>query len=557
MTPSSGIARLLILSAYVAVLLSGKALPRGSARPCLDQTPAARSVRSVRYDEPTPGYRTGSITGRVLTDSGRPLAGAAVDVRRTGPNQTILTVMTDDEGRFVTEELQAGGYLITVSAPGYVSLNRTPDHIESAVYRPGDSVTITLFKGGVITGKVTDVRGAPVVALSVRAIRVHDTDGEPVLASSSLYEGQTDDRGVYRIYGLVPGAYIVAAGGASLPRRTTNLYEYDAPSFYPSGTRDAAAEVAVELGAEVSGIDVRYRGEPGYAISGAATGLPAGSTLMFTLNYAGSNVTLASTMAASKNEKQTFAFYGIPEGEYNLVALGAHHASHASALAVRHIVVKGSDVTALTISLTQLGSISGRIQFEHNTAAGQACQAGTDATPTAIPLWARLDEKKGSGKTPQDTALQGAGSDVSNESGEFALTNLVSGLYRGESQLPAKELYVRSITYMPGVPASGSKGSLDVARNGLMVKPGEKINGVSVTLTDGAAALQGSVTAKENLSAQTRIYLVPAEREAADEVLRYAEAPLAADGTFALTNLAPGRYWILARRTLGQADPRL
>jgi hypothetical protein len=44
-----------------------------------------------------------------------------------------------------------------------------------------------------------------------------------------------------------------------------------------------------------------------------------------------------------------------------------------------------------------------------------------------------------------------------------------------------------------------------------------------------------------------RIHLIPAEARAADEVLRYAEAYARSDGSFLLSNLAPGKYWLIAR----------
>jgi hypothetical protein len=45
-----------------------------------------------------------------------------------------------------------------------------------------------------------------------------------------------------------------------------------------------------------------------------------------------------------------------------------------------------------------------------------------------------------------------------------------------------------------------------------------------------------------------RVHLVPAEQEAADDTLRFAEAVVQGDGKFTLSNLAPGRYWLVARQ---------
>ena len=43
-----------------------------------------------------------------------------------------------------------------------------------------------------------------------------------------------------------------------------------------------------------------------------------------------------------------------------------------------------------------------------------------------------------------------------------------------------------------------------------------------------------------------RVFLVPAEKDAADDVLRYYEA-VTRDTSFVLQHLAPGKYWLLAR----------
>lgn len=43
------------------------------------------------------------------------------------------------------------------------------------------------------------------------------------------------------------------------------------------------------------------------------------------------------------------------------------------------------------------------------------------------------------------------------------------------------------------------------------------------------------------------MYLVPVEREQANNVLRYSETFVRSDGSFAFTNLAPGRYFVPAR----------
>ena len=79
---------------------------------------------------------------------------------------------------------------------------------------------------------------------------------------------------------------------------------------------------------------------------------------------------------------------------------------------------------------------------------------------------------------------------------------------------------------------------------------GQRLTGVVVAAKEGAAAIRGKVvpaTEGGSLPGNLRVHLVPAERESTDDPLRFAEALVNNDGTFSLTNLAPGRYYILAR----------
>jgi hypothetical protein len=138
------------------------------------------------------------------------------------------------------------------------------------------------------------------------------------------------------------------------------------------------------------------------------------------------------------------------------------------------------------------------------------------------------------------------------EKGEFILGFLRPGIQRLHEQLPGENLFVKSITLPPATP---NGKPIDVARQGVSLKAGEKLKGVVLTLSEGAAALRGRVVIGEEKKPPQvgmRVHLVPAEPEAVDEVLRYAEAEPAADGTFSLTNLAPGKYWLIAREVSDQ-----
>lgn len=57
--------------------------------------------------------------------------------------------------------------------------------------------------------------------------------------------------------------------------------------------------------------------------------------------------------------------------------------------------------------------------------------------------------------------------------------------------------------------------------------------------------MRGKVGSGGTLPQRMFVYLVPVDPAQADDVLRYAEAAVQADGSFTLSNIAPGKYWLL------------
>jgi hypothetical protein len=148
-----------------------------------------------------------------------------------------------------------------------------------------------------------------------------------------------------------------------------------------------------------------------------------------------------------------------------------------------------------------------------------------------------------------------------NEKGEFALKNLEAGRYRIAANLPDDGWRIRAITQSgqsvagttkqsAGV-AGASKSAVDAARNGIAIKPGEKLSGVEMIIAEDAATLNGRVVPSKDgvkLPSSLRAHLIPAEAAGADDVIRYAETDVRDDGSFEFKHIAPGKYLLLARR---------
>jgi len=118
------------------------------------------SVVAQEDESKNASARTGAISGRVVNENGQPVSHAAIFVGSPTDSTQARASSTDDNGNFQVSSLDALVYTVSASAPTYVTLPRDPEALPS-YYRIGDSVTISLIKGGVITGTVTSSTGEP------------------------------------------------------------------------------------------------------------------------------------------------------------------------------------------------------------------------------------------------------------------------------------------------------------------------------------------------------------------------------------------------------------
>lgn len=478
----------------------------------------------------------GSITGQVVDQNGQPLHGARVNIRTNVPN-TDHTARTDREGRFKVDGLEPLDYSFSVSMPAYfVDMAKLP----RGPLRVGDRVTLTMNKGGVLTGRVLDVNGDPVVNINVRAqlIRYY---GQP--AGGGWVQGSaTDDRGIYRIYGLLPGTYVVFAGG---PGRLKSQYletvfNFDVPTYAPASTRETAAEFEVRLGEEVTDADIRYRGEQGRLISGDVALAEPHTSFSVRIITNGEAGTQAETFT-NKN----FVFKGVAEGNYTLMAQSYGTDGENAVSELKQVTVQGADVTGIKLTTRMLGSVSGRVVLEDTKLAECNSKENPLATETSVFAWYRDDEA--AKQIPQ--FIRGRYPARPNEKGDFLLQNLAPGAYYFGSTLKARQWYVQSISFGPPGDATAKTKQTDATRVWTNIKMEDRLSGLTITLARGGASLRGDLGLQpgEQAPAGTFVYLVPAEREKANDVLRFFTTPVDRNGSFEMNNIAPGHYWVLPK----------
>jgi len=516
----------------------------------------AQTAPSTQQDEVAGVAEKNSISGRVVNEKGEPLPDARVFIRPFGSTIQFGETLTDSAGAFKVSGLKSAVYFATASLAGYTAAPRDPDSTQATSYRVGDSITLVLLKGGVITGSVTSSTGEAVVNVSVRVQMIRDANGRPSRYGAAMQARNTDDRGVYRVYGLATGTYLVSAGGGG---GGSESYENDAPTYSPSSARDTAAEVTVRAGEETSNIDIRYRGDKGHKISGVASG-------PLSPDSGGYFLILSSTLdAGSQWNTQTyqptggegFVFYGVPDGDYDVTSQAYFPSGEHVLSEPKRVRVRGADISGIEVITKPLGSISGQVVLENSNAI--ECKGKRRSLMTEILVSAWHNEKEAAKDQPQFVWSLG-GPSSPKEQGDISLRNLAAGQYQIIARQFAKYWYLRAIT-LPAAITSVSKQSRvqDVVSNWTTVKSGDRLTGMVITVAEGAGSLRGRVTLKdgETLPGRYYIYLVPVEREKSQDVLQFLAAPISSDKEIVVNNIPPGRYWIVTQPALDGPSPTL
>jgi len=201
----------------------------------------------------TPQKQTpGTISGTV-TVKGKRAAGVTVGLRKSemsNPFEAMIRTTTDQDGKYRLTNVAMGSYEVMPSLPAYVIADPASSG-RRVVMGEGENVediNFALVRGGVVTGKITDADGRPVIQHQVNLYRANSWEQQnpqlrqPVFPAST---SNTDDRGIYRMFGIRPGRYKVAVGRGddtfSSPAVLSRLFYKQI--FYPDATEQAKASI--------------------------------------------------------------------------------------------------------------------------------------------------------------------------------------------------------------------------------------------------------------------------------------------------------------------------
>lgn len=483
---------------------------------------------------------TATITGRV-TIGDKPAQGIAVLLlpgNMYGPERRpVARATTNAEGEFRLMNLAAGRYEVAPVAPAFVSeVNMMHERSQAKSVNLTEGETIekldfSLVRGGVITGRVTEADGRPVIGQSVRLATAMQGNRRSVagtIFSISSWMFQTDDRGIYRIYGIPQGEYVVSVGEdsrAATARVGVGRGGIYTRTFHPDATDESKATIiGVTEGSEATNVDITLgRRITTYSASGrvidAETGKPiANINTGYGAVRERENQMGAMAIGSRTDADGNFRFERLMPGRYAAFTAPGERSEDYSAPVVFEI--NDGDVSGLVVKVRRGASISGVAVIE-------------GASDRAV--IARLSEIRIS-YWPESEKLFapifGSGERV-NADGSFRIVGLQPGKFR---------------LMLGGWPPPKGFSLLRIERDGveqragiIEVPAGGQVTGIRFVLEYGTATLRGQVRVENGtLPEGTRLYISARRPNAAEPTLPGAEVD--ALGRFVMDGLPPGQY---------------
>ena len=438
----------------------------------------------------------GSISGRV-TLSGKPMPGLMVAAQRTSneempPTEPSAKATTDQDGRYQITGLAPGNYRVLSLSSVYV----TPGNLLPGA-RQGktvmlkenehlDGIDFPLVRGAVITGKVIDATGRALIGERVTLAAIDEQGRKRPLPPSEPTMAEIDDRGVYRIFGLPAGRYIISAGQAtdgSTSARIGAAGPIYRRIFHPNAIEEAQAKIIeLNVGLEAAGIDIAM-GHPTktFAASGrvisAETGQPVPNMAVgyATVREGASALSGFGFTNNRTNAQGEFRLEGFLPGRYATFSMsGSFMGTEVESPDVYSepvtFEISDSHVSNLEIKLHRGSSISGVIAVEQGgdpAILSQVSQFYLGAYPAA--------------PTRELTAPMTSTPKI-NPDGSFRIAGLRPGKFKIQTEGPRGMELLR-------VERDGVE-----QRDGIEVGPGEQVTGVRLVIAGGGnGVIRGEV----------------------------------------------------------------
>ncbi|HEX6464282.1 MAG TPA: carboxypeptidase-like regulatory domain-containing protein, partial [Vicinamibacterales bacterium] len=432
------------------------------------------------------------------------------------------------------------------------------------------NVDLRLTRGSVITGRVLDEDGEALTGAMVTIQRYQYVRGDRQLAPAG--GGQTDDRGVYRVFSLPPGDYYVSVsvrglgqlsgrgvqqvaadigavggrGGRGFGGSSETEQSGYAPTYYPGVvSASEAGRVSVGAGQEVGGIDFQIQLVPLATVGGVVGGTDGtGVTVMLVPRETNARGPLGGAALTGRTMQDgSFTITSVPPGRYLAIARSGGRQSEQR-IALQPVVVNGQNIGGLALMLQPEITLSGNITVESS---GTPAPTDYSAFRIDAPETSPLPIGGGGRGGPFGTSGRAAAN------GSFQVPNLVPGRhYIRITGQPAAQGPTQTEWNLKTVLAGGQ----DVTDTGVDLRSGENVDNVTIVLTDRTTSVSGTVRdAKAQPAAALTVIVFSADPQFWTAQSRYIQAGRTdQNGKYNVHGLPPGDYFVLISDNVEQGE---
>jgi hypothetical protein len=516
------------------------------------------------------------------------------------------SVMTDDAGRFAFANLPAALYTVTAEKASYVTTafgakrpGRPGTPVQIAANQSIADLVVPLARGAVITGRVTRPNGqpasfVPMLALPARDLRAGTASPD---AADQVF---SDDRGVYRIFGLAPGAYVVIAMMGSGERDAPSTTDVDAalarlqqrlrdpmptgglsgvptgpprsvvlaaPVFFPgTASGDEAQPVTVAIGEERAGVDMivapaRAHTVEGVIVSGDSSSLEGVGLAMIPGGLRmPTGIGAAPRLTMRPGADGRFQLAGVAPGRHTLIAWtttkgapqllgrgGAPATPLVTALYASADLAANHDLTGVVLTLAPVGRFAGRVVFD-----------GSSAPPADLTTMRLTLQRITPGNVPiplNGISTAGLGRPASAllaADGRFDIANVMPNTYALALTIPGAT---------PGAGwwlRSAMAGGRDLLDTFYEPGGGAGLTTAVLTLTDRHTALTGTLQTPAGQPASDCFIVVFTTDRALwlPQARRVRSTRPGTDGSYTFADLPPGEYFLAALTDIDQDEWR-
>jgi hypothetical protein len=454
-----------------------------------------------------PSAKRYAVSGTVYnTLTNEPIRRALVHLN--GPEQHVA--FTGADGGFQFENVPEGQVWISAQRPGYFTPR--PEMVAFRVGSGSNNFRIPLTPESKITGTVLDGEGEPVENIQVQVM------GEQVLEGHKQWmmrgATSTDENGMFKLDGQMPGAVIVCTGARPLLPYNANSTESYPARCYPNAT-DVTSAQKIEIAAGQSAqVDFTLEPVRSYSVSGMVSGAQPGRTGAWVEGIEGQQPSIGVPINA-----RTGVFrLRLPNGTWKIHFQSMSGGQNLET--VEEVNVNGADVTGLQVTLAPGADIP--VEIVRPPEATEQTATGPN---TAVPVL-RLT-RPGSFNTAYTSSFVPDRHNAPNVPAVQAISNVPPGTYN---------VSVMSNAVCVG---SVSSGSVDLLREPLTIAAGSSPEAIVVNLRADCGSIDVTVRT-DRPELPFTLLLVP-ETPGLDPQMHGFSG-----NSYTLANLSPGTYHVYA-----------